>query len=197
MSVITLPVCPTTCAGTLGSVRFNECAPEVHFGEIARLYLWALDDEAFASQADFDDLVHWSEHIMEGPDIHTGLPADTITDPIRVFTVIGEMPEPEQTETSISGDRIIIGFKKFVLNLEIDETNDTNYNFLLLSECGGKYHAVFETADGMVYGGYQGLEVSIKMNQVIPRERTNVVKIMVKVSWSSKTHPLRQILTIA
>lgn len=196
MSVFVLPDCPTTCAGTVGSVEFNECAPEVHFGEIARLYLWALDDIPFATQADFDSIGHWASHVSEGPIIHTGLPVDP-ADPIRVFTVIGEMPEPEQTEVPISGDRVIQSPKKFILNLEIDETNDTNYNFMLLSECGGKYKGVFETADGIVYGGYQGLEFSIKMNQPIPKTRQEVVKITAKVTWTSKNHPLRQWLTIA
>lgn len=189
MSVFVLPDCPTTCAGTLGAVDFNECAPETHFGEITRLYLWALDQAPFASQADFDDIGHWAEHIQE-----TVLP---LADGIRVFTVIGEMPEPEQTEIPISGDRIITSPKKFVLNLDVDETTDINYKFMLLSECGGKYKGVFETADGIVYGGYQGLEVSIKMNQPIPRTRQEIVKITMKVTWTSKFHPLRQWLTIA
>ena len=190
MSVIVLPDCPTTCAGVLGSVNFDDCAPEVHFGEISKLYLAVLDEvgQPFASQAEFDSLAHWATHIDE---------TSTADGAIREFTVIGDQPEPEQTETYISGDRTIQGYKKFILNLEIDETNDTNYNFLLLSECGGKYKAWYATADGIVYGGYEGLEVSLKMNQVIPRERSTIVKIMVKVSWSSKTHPLRQLLTIA
>lgn len=189
MSVIVLPDCPTDCTGVLESVSFNDCAPEVHFGEIAKLYLWV--DSAtppFASQAEFDNPAHWATHLNQ---------AGVAIDDIREFTVIGEMPEPEQTETPISGDRTVIGYKKFTLNLEIDETNETNYNFLLASECNGKYKAVFETADGIMYGGYLGLDVSIKMNQVIPRTRQEVVKIMVKVTWTSKNHPFRQISIVA
>lgn len=188
MSVISLPVCPTTCGGTLGAIDFDDCAPEVHFGEIAKLYLGVLDEIPFASQAEFDSAAHWATHLSDSA---------TTAGAIREFTVIGEMPEPEQTEVPISGDRIVQGFKKFVLNLEIDETNETNYNFLLLSECGGKYKAWFETADGIIYGGYQGLEVSVKMNQPIPKSRQELVKITVKVSWQSKNHPLRQISIVA
>jgi hypothetical protein len=188
MSVIHLPVCPTTCAGTLGSINFDDCAPEVHFGEIARLYLAALDETPFANQANFDSPVYWATKLSE-----TAITAGAI----REFTVIGEMPEPGQTDIPISGDRIVQGFKMFVLNLEIDETNETNYNFLLLSECGGKYKAWFETADGIIYGGWQGLEVSVKMNQVIPKTRQEIVKILVKVSWSSRNHPLRQVSIVA
>ena len=189
MSVVLLPDCPTDCTGVLESVSFSECAPEVHFGEIAKLYLWV--DSAtppFSSQADYDSAAHWLTHLD---------PTGTAIDDIREFTVIGEQPEPEQTETPISGDRTVIGYKKFTLNLEIDETNDINYNFILASECNGKYKCNYETADGIVYGGYEGLDVSVKMNQVIPRERSGVVKIMIKVSWSSKNHPFRQISPVA
>jgi len=189
MSIISLPDCPTDCTGALESVNFSECAPEVHFGEIAKLYLWVdSTTPPFASQAEYDSAAHWATHLNQT--------ATAITD-IREFTVIGEMPEPEQTETPISGDRTVIGYKKFTLNLEIDETNETNYNFLLASECNGKYKANFETADGILYGGYLGLDVSLKMNQVIPRSRQEVVKIMTKVSWTSKNHPFRQISPVA
>ena len=189
MSVIVLPDCPTDCTGVLESVSFSECAPEVHFGEVAKLYLWV--DSAtppFASQAQYDSAAHWATHLNE---------SGVAVDDIREFIVIGEQPEPEQTETPISGDRTVVGYKKFTLNLEIDETNETNYNFLLASECNGKYKMNYETADGILYGGYEGLDVSVKMNQVIPRERSGVVKIMVKVSWSSKNHPFRQISPVA
>jgi hypothetical protein len=189
MSVYVLPDCPTDCTGVLESVSFNECAPEVHFGEIARLYLWV--DSAtppFPSNVGYWSGVEWSNHLH---------PSGTAVDDIREFTVIGEMPEPEQTETPISGDRTVIGYKKFTLNLEIDETNDVNYNFLLASECNGKYKCNFETADGILYGGYEGLDVSVKMNQVIPKSRQEVVKIMVKVSWSSKNHPFRCVSPVA
>ena len=189
MSIILLPDCPVDCTGILEAVSFNDCAPEVHFGEIAKLYLWV--DSAtppFASQAQFDSAVHWATHLSQ---------SGNAVDDIREFTVIGEQPEPEQTETPISGDRTVIGWKKFTLNLEIDETNEINYNFLLASECNGKYKAVYETGDGIMYGGYLGLDVSLKMNQVIPKTRQEVVKIMVKVTWTSKNHPFRQISIVA
>ena len=184
-----MPDCPTDCTGVLESVLFNECAPEVHFGEIAKLYLWV--DSAtppFASQAEYISGAHWTSHLH---------PSGTAITDIREFTVIGEQPEPEQTETPISGDRTVIGYKKFTLNLEIDETNDTNYNFIFASECNGKYKCNYETADGILYGGYEGLDVSVKMNQVIPRSRTEVVKIMAKVTWTSKNHPFRIVSPVA
>ena len=189
MSVVSLPTCPDDCTGPLESVSFNECAPETHPGEIEWLYLWV--DSAtppFASQANYDSAVHWATHLDEtGTDI----------DDIRAIHVIGEQPEPEQTETTISGDRIVYGYKKFTLNLEVDETNETNYNFLLGSECNGSYKANYQTADGLLFGGWRGLDVSVKMNMVIPRRRQELIKYMVKVTWSSMNHPFRQISPVA
>jgi hypothetical protein len=189
MSVTILPVCPTDCTGVLENVSFNECAPEVHFGEIAKLYLWVdSTTPPFASQAEYNLTSHWTTHLND---------SGTSLSDIREFTVIGDQPEPEQTETPISGDRTVVGYKKFSIVFEIDETNDVNYNFLMHSECNGKYKMNYETADGMLYGGYLGLDVSLKINQVIPRERSAVVKIMGKVTWSSKYHPFRQISPVA
>ena len=200
MSIYVLPDCPTDCSGVLEPVSFSECAPEVHFGEIAKLYLWVdSTTPPFADLAAYNDWDEWFTHIyVFNAALAFDDPANApLVNSILAFTVIGEMPEPEQTETSISGDRTVVGYKKFVLNLEIDETNEANYNFILASECNGKYKANFETADGLLYGGWQGLDVSVKMNQVIPKERTGVVKIMTKVTWSSKNSPFRQLAVYA
>ena len=183
MSVLYLPPCPTTCSASVADVSFNECAPETHWGEISKLYVTNLD---FAGFTDVTDLSEWTANL-----------GDTGDDKIRTIICIGEQPEPEQTEVPISGDRTVVGYKNFILNIEIDETNDTNYNFLCMSECGGKYLLWYETSDGILYGGNEGIEASITMNQVIPREREGIVKIMAKVSWKSIQHPFRCVSPMA
>jgi hypothetical protein len=91
----------------------------------------------------------------------------------------------------MSGDRIAIGYKTFTLPFEIDETNDTNYNFLLMTECGGKFKIWFQTSDDILYGGNLGIEVSFRANLLIPRERTALVKFMSKSTWKSLKSPFR------
>jgi hypothetical protein len=188
MSVITVPTCPTTCIGVLGSIDFSNCAPETHFGEISRMYLWALTDVPFASQAEFDSAAHWATHV-NGSSVTAGS--------IRQLIGIGELPEPEMTITPLSNDRQIVGFRKFNMVFDVDETNETNYNWMLTSECGGKYKMCYETADGLIYGGYQGIEVSIIVTQPIPKTKQEVVKLIMKPTWFSKFDPLRQISIVA
>lgn len=185
MSVLLLPVCPTDCAGALADVAFDECAPELHFGEISKIYV------ATASAVDFsnvEDLAEW-----------TGRLDDDGTDPddIRTLIVIGELTQPERTETPISGGRTSYSPGTYTLPFEIDETNDTNYNFMLTSQCNLKYKIWFETSDGMLYGGNEGIEVSFKLNQPIPKGREEYVKIMGEAKWKSAKDPLRCVSPMA
>lgn len=183
MSVLYLDPCPTTCSGSVAEVSFNECAPETHWGEVSKVYITESD---FAGFTDVSALPEWTANL-----------ADTGDDKIRTLIVIGELPEPETTEVPLSGDRVAIGYKTFNLNFTIDETNETNYNFLLMSECGGKYLIWFETSDGILYGGNDGIEVSLRMNQIIPRERTALVTIECKATWKSLQSPFRCVSPMA
>ena len=177
MSVLYLPPCPTDCSGSVQAVSFNECAPERHWGEISKVYVGPSD---LADFADVTSLAEW-----------TGKLADTGDDKIRTLICIGEQPEPEQTEIFTSGNRYAYSPKKFLINFEIDETNDANYTFLSMSECGGKFKIWYETSDGILYGGSAGIEATLKMNQVIPKEREGLVKFMCQAKWQASQHPYR------
>lgn len=185
MSVLFIPPCPTTCSGAVADVSFSECAPEYHWGEVSKIYIVESDFESVdnAGNPGFSDvtsLTEWTDNL-----------SDTADNKIRTLVVIGELPEAETTEVPASGDRVAIGYKTFNLNFVIDETNDTNYNFLLMSECGGKYLIWFETSDGLLYGGNLGIEVSLRLNQVIPKERTALVTLVGKATWKSLQSPFR------
>ena len=176
-SVLYVPPCPTDCSGAVGEVLFNDCVPELHWGEISYLYIVGSD---FAGFTDVIDLAEWTANLDQVAD-----------DKIRKLTVIGELPEAEVTEVEYSGDRVAIGYKTFNLAFEVDETNETNYSFLLQTECGGKYLIWFETYDGILYGGNDGIEASVYLNLMIPRERTALVKYMGKATWKNLQSPFR------
>jgi hypothetical protein len=185
MSILYVPPCPTTCSGSLADVSFNECAPEYHYGEVSKIYIAesnfeSVDNAGNPGFSDVTSLVEWNDNL-----------SDTADSKIRTLIVLGDLPEAETTEIATSGDRIAIGYKTFNLIFEIDETNDTNYNFLLMSECGGKYLIWFETSDGLLFGGNLGIEVSLRLNYMIPRERTALQKIMGKATWKSLQSPFR------
>jgi hypothetical protein len=179
MSNLYLPPCPTACSGSLGAVSFNECAPEIHYGEISKLYVARADA---ANLANPNVITEWTARLDD---------ADQTVDKIRTFIGIGEMAQPEKSELSISGGRTIYSPKGFNILFEVDETNDTNYEWLLESECNLKRKVWFETSDGMLYGGKAGIEAVINADQPIPKGREEVVKIMMSLKWKSKNHPFR------
>jgi hypothetical protein len=179
MSVLFIPPCPTTCSAYLADVSFNECTPETHWGEISKIYLASSTHPGFM---DVSSLAEWTAWLSDTADLNTS---------IRTLIVLGDQPEAETTEIAISGDRIVTGYKTFNINFEIDETNETNYNFLLMSECGGHYTLWYETSDGLLFGGNAGIEVSLTLNYLIPREGTALQKIMGKATWKSIHSPFR------
>jgi len=179
MSVLTLQACPTDCTDSLEEVYFNECAGEFHYGEISKLYV------AGANAADFvspDLLPEWTTRLSD-----TGSGADDI----RTLVGIGELPEPEQTETSVSGNRTIYSPKTFNLTFDVDETNDTNFNFMLATYCNTKKKVWIEMSDGMLYGGKTGIELVLKGSQPLLKGRKDVLKIIFKGKWESASDPLR------
>lgn len=177
MSNLYVPPCPSDCNGAVADVSFSECAPETHYGEVSKLYIAPANFPGFT---DVTDLAEWTANL-----------SDTDDNKIRTLIGIGDLPEPEVTETPISGDRVVTGYKKFTLPFEVDEVNDTNYNFLLMLECGGKFLMWFETSDGLLFGGNDGIEISMPANYLIPRERTAVQKIMLRPQWKSLKSPFR------
>lgn len=185
MSVLINPTCPTDCS-TLPAVAFDTCAPELHWGEVTKLYVAAADADDFAN---VEDLAEWTTRLDQSA-VATG-------NEIRELTVIAELPEPEQAETPVSGDRTAVGVKNFSLNFDIDETNDTNYNFLLTLECNLSFKIWYETSDGMLYGGNEGILATLRANQIIPKERTELVKFVGVARWKSQTSPLRCVSPLA
>jgi hypothetical protein len=185
MSVLYVPPCPTTCSGELSEVSFDACRGVFHWGEISKIYLAdsdfsSVDNAGNPGFSDVTSLVEWNDNL-----------SDTADGGIRTFIVLGDLPEAESTETPAAGDLVAIGYKTFTLNFQVDQTNDTNYTFLLMSECGGKYLMWFETRDGLLFGGNLGLTVSLKLNYLIPREKTALQLIMGKATWESLQSPFR------
>jgi len=178
MSVLYLPDCPTSCENALQAVNFSECAPEYHWGEISKVYIAPADLDL--SGFDVTDLADW-----------TALLADNGDDKIRTLIGMGEMGEPEISEIATSGDRKAYGFRQYSIAFTIDETNDINYSWMAMTGCNTNYKFWFETSDGLLYGGNDGLEGTAVFHQLIPKGRTEIVTFQGTFKWQSRFAPLR------
>jgi len=188
MSRPIVPTCPTDCASPIAYPEYSECAPETNVGEIIRLFVAPLDSDSGHDGGpcfeDVGDLPEWINRLYDEDDNPTG--------DVVASTVWGEMPEGEITEIPISGDRIARGRTQYVLNLEVDETNNTNYAFARVgSGCILRYLVWWETAGGKIYGGNCGVEATVMANFVTPKNRTELEKILVTVKWRDRFLPER------
>lgn len=179
MSVLTLNPCPVDCSGSLESVSFSECAGEFHYGEISKIYVARADAADFAA---VDVITEWTARLHD-----SGVDPDDI----RTLIGIGEVAAPDMTEIAVSGDRTITGPKTYNLTFEVDETNDTNYIFMLETQCNLKFKVWLEMSDGMLYGGNTGIEMILRGNQPLLKSRTDVEKIIFSGKWKSENDPLR------
>lgn len=177
-----IPVCPTDCSSQIPEVVFSECAPETNAGQIYNIYVTNIG-QSFADLAqDWTVAADWTGRLDN---------ASTNVDAIRKFHVIGEKPVPEKVEKEISHGRIVSGKKKHTINIEIDETNATNYEMMRTLECGGSFLVWYETSGGLLYGGDDGIVATIQLDEMIPKSEQDLILIMGTVKWTSKFHPER------
>lgn len=168
------PVCATGCADALAvmpAVKFDDSCPEVNQGEITAIYL-ALRGNGFT---DWKLATEWT----------TKLAAIDNTKIIKL-TVIGDKPKPAANQLDISNGRKVTLPKDHVVNFTIDETNKENHEAIRTLQCGGNFDAWYETSGGLMFGGNEGLPVSLEADMSIPRERGGLMVYEGTMTWKAK-----------
>jgi hypothetical protein len=175
MSVVI--TCPDFCTVSVPVVEFSVCSPVVRAGEISKMYI-ANPEEPIS---DWTDPAAWAARIDN---------SGTATTDIRELTVIGDMVAPESTVTKISAGRTSQGLKARTVNFEIDDTSFANIDAGRQFDCGGTFLFWFETYSGQLIGGPDGILGTINMDYIIPRERTEITKLIGTVKWDDKIGPM-------
>lgn len=174
MSLVTV-TCPTGCANYLPPVDFDYCDPNVDFGEIERIYVTARG----AGLSDWTDATEWATRLDNTTEDNAK---------IRTLYVRGDQPPAESNEVEISLCRLVHSEKDFTINLDIDETSVTNNDLMRYLECGDLYTAWY-AAGQYLYGGTDGIEVNINLNNNITRGCNELNLISGTVKWQAKHHP--------
>jgi hypothetical protein len=169
------PLCPTGCNYSLAAVKFEECAPEVNFSEIQ--YIFIAKPNA-AALADWTQPAEWATRLSQ-----TSTSGD---DYIRKLTVIADKPAPTGNVKEISADRTINVDKTHVINLTIDETNSTNFEFLRQLECGGQVKIWYQTKSGHLFGGNAGIKVTMILDMVLARGTGEIQAFNGTCTWKAK-----------
>ena len=175
------PTCTDGCVAKVPLFSFNDCDPNTNRGQIDRIYIMALGG---ADLADWTQLAVWSARLYPALD-----PTVTV-DAIQYMNVIGEKPEASSDVKEISRQRKIVLDKTHVINFDVDETNEDNYDALRQIECGGNYKIWYQ-AGKYLYGGNDGIIAFIQENDMIPRERKELNVFKGVATWEAQFHPER------
>jgi hypothetical protein len=179
MSVLILDPCPINCAASLGAVSYDPCAPERHYGEISKLYIGRIDGADFTN---VDLIGEWTTRLSDTTDT---------ADSIRALYGMGEMPMPEQTEKLVSRGEYAYSPFTFNFTFNVDDTNDINYEFMMLTYCNQRRKIWLEMSDKMLYGGNEGIEAILKGGQPLLPGREDFILITFSAKWKAVSWPLR------
>ncbi len=168
-----LPTCPTGCTSTLAPVEFDECAPETNGAQVAKIYMTQIGNPL----ADWTNPVEWQGRLDNDA---------VAADAILTLHVIGSKPVPTSTEKDISLGRKVTGQKTHVLTVKIDETNAVNHEMLRQNECGGSYLMWYETLEGKMFGGTEGIVASLLLDMNIAESSEDLIIFEGKFEWKAK-----------
>jgi hypothetical protein len=171
--------CPDACSDQLPAVKFSICAPTLKYGQIAKVYIandgYPLTDE--------NDLAEWQTR--------ANLP-DSDPSKIIQLSVIGDYPLPSVNEVSISRGRTATGLADHILNLEVDDNTQENYEFSRTTQCGSFTKRLwFEYYDGDLYGGRLGILGTLRLAEEGPQGSAELRKLKGQFKWKAKFQPCR------
>lgn len=170
-------VCPNNCETELPEVRFSKCSPTIVLSEIVRIFLGKQSTEPFT---DWKSATEWTTRLSEN---------GTTANAIRPLTVTADKPAGSPVVKEISNGRKYNLRKDFTINIEIDDVSEENYEFMRVTQCGGEYKLWFETAGGRLYGGNEGIDASLVLDNVLGRGKDEIEKITGTASWDDKFSP--------
>jgi hypothetical protein len=173
-----IPTCPEDCSGVLPEVLYSDCAPELNAGNITYIYITNRGN----GLTDWTDEAEWAARIDND---------STDSAAIRRLRVIGSKPAPDKPEQTISGDRVYYGLPTHTIDFRSDETNAINHEALRSFECGGAYTAWYETIGGLRWGGNDGIDVTLKMDEVIPESSSEFITFTGQMKWKERFTPER------
>ena len=185
---------PDTCATiTLPSVLAEFCirADETELdneSEVNMILLSEVDpdnpENPLYVPTDLTSLVAWNAAI------------DNAGDGIKQIYCIGDLPQPSGGNRRVSNNREIIGEKDFVLNVDIDDVNNTNYDASIALEGGHDMFMWYTTLGRKLYGStatnMKGIRCKLLVNDILLASGNDSYEVLKwQFAWSHVHKPWR------
>ena len=109
-------------------------------------------------------------------------------DAIRTLSGIGQKPKPSVTKTWGSLQRNIVINKEHAITFKVDEMSRGNDLALMdFNRAGHNFVIWYETADELLFGGEDGIPVSIDSNRIIPESKNDISYWELDILWKIPT----------
>lgn len=187
--------CPTDCSNLeVPAYAKNDCPQgyTLEESEITRIFLAAItqdgvtgEDIPAAKPNDWSLLADWNDVL--GADDSGGAT-------VRELIGVGDKPEPETETADLPDDQEKILRVKQMINFDLSDFNQTNYDFLRLLQCngGGSFYIWYATKGGGLYGGNDGFQATIKRpNILLNRGPGSFATGSMVIEWSNMFDPPR------
>lgn len=169
------PVCPVGCASILPDVSFDLCNPNVTFGEIQRIFVGMADANPFGAGS-WTDLSLWTAALAL---------ATSETNAIRQLYVSADLPAASAEEIVISLGRKVYSPASHVINVDVDDLSQENYDFMRTLACNLQFRIWYMTEDYM-YGGQDGILAQFNLRPVIERGIKSLNKLSGTITWEDQ-----------
>ena len=166
------------CQGDIPAVVFDDCAPVFNLSEIKRIFI---GKKIAAPFTDATQEAEWTTRLSQN--------STSGDDYLRTLVVRGNKPAPAPVKKLLTNKRNITITKNHTLNFLIDESNQTNHDFLVELEESGIQEIRFwyETFGGKMFGGNEGIVAFIDLNMVLNEGNEEIQTYAGALTWEKKT----------
>lgn len=170
--------CPQSCEDMLPKVAFCNFEPDVNSGQVEWVYI-ARRGHPFQ---DWTSPAEWADRLT--PSGRTPNNANAII----ALRGIGSKPKPNETKKEIGGGRKVTVAKDNILNFKVGEDSFINYAAFRTFECegGGNFLIWYETRDGLLHGGNEGIPAFLNPDHIIPESYSDISEWVMEFLWESK-----------
>ncbi|MGN6491165.1 MAG: hypothetical protein ACTHLE_04155 [Agriterribacter sp.] len=167
-------ICPENCLTDLPVVTVNGCNPVILKSGINFL---AFAKKSAAAFTNWTSPTEWANRLSN---------SSTSDDAIRFVLGTGNMPAGTKQEITYQVNKKRTIGKTRTLQFIIEEANDTIHQLIQAFECGGEYKVWFGTVGGQLYGGNNGIAVTIDGNVVLGGGENDYEQRILDLSWDSQ-----------
>lgn len=197
MAKMTDITCPEDCdIADIPAVSFEDCNPSIFSSELQEMYVGRSD------AVDFDDVTaaeQWTARVSQDGTVPEGS-TYAVKDLLRKLTIIGDIPAPQKTTRQISGGREVVTEVKYVVNFEIDDVTDENWQFAQKVQCGKGAYPVKAwpvSKSGHVLGGDSGISGKMAIDHILDRGADGIMRLVGTLTFTTTSFPNRDEFPLA